>query len=218
VSPVVDYKVARLRMVREQLIDRGITDERVLKAMSIVPRHLFVNQGFWPRAYGNHPLPIGNGQTISQPYIIGAMCQELSLPENGKVLEIGTGSGYQTAILAVMGNQVYTVERHAELADTARAILKKLGISGISFLIGDGSVGWEQESPFDSVVVSAGAPDVPDELVAQVKSGGRVVIPVGDREGQRLMIIEKKDNMVEKRDRGPCMFVPLVGKKGWTGD
>lgn len=206
-------------MVKEQLIDNGIADERVLKAMSIVPRHVFVDQGFWPRAYGNHPLPIGSGQTISQPYIIAVMCQELALPEKGgKVLEIGTGSGYQTAILSLMGNTVYTVERLQDLSDRARKVLGKLGIADVSFKVGDGTAGWEEEAPFDGIVVSAGAPEIPDELVTQLKSGGRLVIPVGSRETQQLTVVEKRGKIIEKRDRGLCVFVPLIGRKGWTGE
>ena len=217
-KPPVDYTVSRLRMVREQLIDNGIADERVLKAISVVPRHLFVDQGFWPRAYGNHPLPIGDGQTISQPYIIAVMCQELALPEHGgKVLEIGTGSGYQTAILSLMGNKVYTVERLPDLSDRARKLLKKLGIADVAFKVGDGTAGWEEEAPFDGIVVSAGAPAIPDELIAQLKSGGRLVIPVGSRETQQLTVVEKRGNRIEQRDRGACVFVPLIGKKGWNG-
>lgn len=216
----IDYKVARLRMVKEQLVGKGITDERVIKAMSIVPRHVFVDQGFWPRAYRSHSLPIGNGQTISQPYIIALMCQELALPETGgKVLEIGTGSGYQTAVLSLMGGHIVrTVERHQALSDSARRILKKLGIDTIGFKIGDGTVGWEEEAPFDGIIVSAGSPEIPDELVAQLKVGGRLVIPVGSLENQQLMVVEKKDKMIEKRERGACVFVPLIGRKGWTGE
>jgi protein-L-isoaspartate(D-aspartate) O-methyltransferase len=145
------------------------------------------------------------------------MCQELALPEGGgKVLEIGTGSGYQTAVLAMMGHAVYTIERHRSLSDNARGILKKLGLTGISFRTGDGSVGWEEEAPFDGIIVSASSPDIPDDLMKQLKTGARLVIPVGTREWQRLMVIEKKEQVIERRDRGSCVFVPLIGRKGWA--
>jgi protein-L-isoaspartate(D-aspartate) O-methyltransferase len=211
----LDYPVARARMVKEQLLMRGVTDERVLRAMSIVPRHLFVDQGFWPRAYSDHPLPIGEKQTISQPYIVGMMCQELGPGDSARVLEIGTGSGYQTAVLAVMGVTVYTIERFEDLSKHAQRILKKLGIGGINFKIADGTVGWVEEAPFDRIIVTAGSPSVPDELVDQLAIGGRLVIPVGDRNAQRLTVIEKGEKYLEKRDAGDCAFVPLVGRKGW---
>jgi len=207
-------------MVKEQLIRRGITDEGVLRAMSIVPRHHFVDQGFRPRAYGDYPLPIGNNQTISQPYIVALMCQELTIPGNGgkKILEIGTGSGYQTAVLAVMGARLYTIERHRELSDNARSILDSLGITGVTFRVGDGTLGWVEEAPFDGIVVTAGAPDIPGGLVDQLEVGGRMVIPVGNREGQRLVVVEKGKGIIEKRDAGGCLFVPLVGERGWEGE
>jgi len=214
----VDYEVARARMVKEQLIKRGINDERVLKAMGSVPRHMFVDQAFWPRAYGDHPLPIRHDQTISQPYIVALMCQELKLPEGEKILEIGTGSGYQCAILAVMGYSVYTIERYGELSKSARAIIKKLGISGIHFKVNDGSMGWKEESPFDGIVVTAGAPAVPVELFEQLTTGGKIIIPIGGKVSQRLQIVEKGGKIIEKRDICGCTFVPLVGKQGWEGE
>ena len=207
--------MARARMVKEQLISRGIKNERVLKAMGTVPRHLFIDQAFWPRAYGDHPLPIGHDQTISQPYIVALMCQELEISEGGKILEIGTGSGYQTAILAVMGYNVYTIEWYDELSETAMKILKTLGINNINFKVGDGSVGWIEEAPFDGIVVTAGAPSVPEDLMEQLNTGGKIVIPVGDKISQRLQVIEKGESIIEKRDVCGCTFVPLVGKQGW---
>ncbi|MFC1512038.1 protein-L-isoaspartate(D-aspartate) O-methyltransferase [Candidatus Latescibacterota bacterium] len=215
----MDYEVARARMVKEQLIRHGITDEHVLRAMSIVPRHYFIDQGFWPRAYGDYPLPIGNNQTISQPYIVALMCQELALPGTGeKVLEVGTGSGYQTAVLAIMGQRVYTIERHQGLFDNAQRILNGLGVTGVTFRVGDGTLGWEEEAPFEGIVVTAGAPDIPDGLVDQLAVGGRLVIPVGDRDNQRLIVVEKGEKIIEKRDAGGCLFVPLVGERGWEGE
>jgi len=202
-------------MVKEQLITRGITDDHVLKAMGTVPRHLFIDQAFWPRAYGDHPLPIGNNQTISQPYMVALMSQELKLPEGEKVLEIGTGSGYQAAILAVMGYEVYTIERYEELTQKAKNSMKKLSILTVYFKVGDGSVGWNEESPFDGIIVTAGAPSVPDELIAQLSVGGRVIIPVGGKDIQRLVTIEKGEKLIEKWDICGCAFVPLVGHCGW---
>ena len=217
-NTTVDYEIARARMVKEQLIKRGINDERVLKAMGSVPRHMFVDQAFWPRAYGDHPLPIEHDQTISQPYIVALMCQELKLPEGKKILEIGTGSGYQCAILAVMGYSVYTIERYGELSKRARVIIKTLGISDIHFKVGDGSIGWKEKSPFDGVVVTASAPDVPEELFEQLITGGKIIIPVGSRFSQRLLVIEKGEKIIEKRDICGCTFVPLIGQQGWESE
>ena len=211
----MDYEVARARMVKEQLIKRGINDERVLRAIGSVPRHIFLDQAFWPRAYGDHPLPIGHNQTISQPYIVALMCQELMLEEGKKILEIGTGSGYQSAVLAVMGYSVYTIERYEELSTQAEDIIKRLEITDVHFKVGDGSIGWEEESPFDGIIVTAGAPALPDNLMEQVTTGGKIIIPVGDRFSQRMQIIEKGEKIIEKRDICGCTFVPLVGKQGW---
>ena len=212
----MDYEVARARMVTGQLIKRGINDERVLKAMGAVPRHLFVDQAFWPRAYGDHPLPIGHDQTISQPYIVALMTQELAVPENGKILEIGTGSGYQTAVLALLGCSVYTVERHEELTRRGKRVLKKLGITNVHFRIGDGSLGWEDEGLFDGIIVTAGAPDIPDTLLDQLTMGGSIVIPVGDMNSQRLIKVTKGEKIIEKHDMCSCSFVPLVGDQAWN--
>ncbi len=211
----MDYEVARIRMVKEQLIRRGITNERVLKAMTALPRHRFIDQAFWPRAYGDHPLPIGESQTISQPYIVALICQELNPPEGSTVLEIGTGSGYQSAVLAFMGCTVFTVERHEALSRKAREIIKSLGISSVRFKVGDGSLGWPESAPFGSICVTAGAPEVPERLMDQLEVGGRLVLPVGDRVTQRLTVIEKGEKIIEKRDVCGCTFVPLVGEQGW---
>ena len=211
----MDYEVARARMVKEQLINSGITDENVLKAIGSVPRHLFVDQAFWPRAYSDHPLPIGRDQTISQPYIIALMTQELDIEEGGKVLEIGTGSGYQAAIIALLDCTVYTIERHDEVAKKARSVLKKLGISNVNFKIGDGSLGWEEHAPFNGIIVTAGAPKIPDTLLNQLATGGKIVIPIGNRSSQRLIKIVKGEKIMEKYDICGCVFVPLVGDQGW---
>ncbi|MFC1489648.1 protein-L-isoaspartate(D-aspartate) O-methyltransferase [Candidatus Latescibacterota bacterium] len=214
----MDYEVARARMLKEQLIKRGIVDQRVITAMGSVPRHLFVDQAFWPRAYGDYPLPIGNDQTISQPYIVALMSQELGVSKGSRILEIGTGSGYQGAVLAMMGCSVFTIERHAELSQKAEALIKNLGISGVKFKVGDGTLGWAEESPYDGIIVTAGAPAVPQDLIAQLNVGGKLIIPVGDRDSQRMQIIEKGENIIEKREITGCTFVPLVGKKGWNNE
>lgn len=214
----VDYEVARSRMIKEQLIAQDITDTRVLKAMSVVPRHLFVDEAFWPRAYGNHSLPIGNDQTISQPYMVGLICRELKLPEGKKILEIGTGSGYQCAVMAMMGYEVYTIERIEELSQKAQAVIKKLGLKNIKFKVGDGTLGWKEEAPFDGIVVTAGAPSVPEILTEQLSINGRIVIPVGNRQSQILQVIIKGERMIEKREVGGCSFVPLLGENGWKSE
>ncbi|MBN1291902.1 MAG: protein-L-isoaspartate(D-aspartate) O-methyltransferase [Candidatus Latescibacteria bacterium] len=205
-------------MVNEQLKSRGIHDERVLTAMGIVPRHLFVDQAFWPRAYEDHPLPINQNQTISQPYIVALMSQALELNGGEKVLEIGTGSGYQAAILAVLGCDVYTIERHKELSKKAEKLIKKIKIKNIHFKVGDGSMGWVEEAPFNRIIVTAGAPEIPGELMNQLSPGGRIVIPVGNLATQRLMIVIKGEKVIEKHDVCGCSFVPLLGDKGWSND
>lgn len=212
---MVDYEIARARMVKEQLIRRKITDQRVLNAMGIVPRHLFVDQAFWPRAYSDHPLPIGNDQTISQPYIVALMTQELETFEGSKILEIGTGSGYQAAVLAFLGCEVYTVERHRELSEKADKVLKKLSINNVNVIVGDGTLGYEEKAPYNGIIVTAGAPDIPDSLLDQIAVNGKMVIPVGDKTEQRMIKITKGKKMIEKRDVCICTFVPLLGERGW---
>jgi len=202
-------------MVKEQLISRGINDDRVLKVMGMVPRHIFVDQAFWPRAYGDHPLPIGSNQTISQPFMVALMSQELRLSEGNKVLEIGTGSGYQAAVLAVMGYEVFTIERYDDLVKKAKKAMKQLNITTVRFKVSDGSLGWKEEAPFHGIIVTAGAPSVPDDLIDQLAIGGRLVIPVGGRDTQRLTVVEKGKKVIEKREICQCTFVPLVGKQGW---
>ncbi len=213
-----DYEIARARMVKEQLRDRGISDERVIKAMNVVPRHLFVEQAFWPSAYGEKPLPIGFDQTISHPFIVGLMSQSMNLSEGAKVLEIGTGSGYQAAVLALMGCKVFTIERHEKLAQKAENVIRKLKIENISFRVGDGSIGWKEKAPFDGIVVTAGAPDLPDSLMDQLATGASLVIPVGTRKSQRLVRILKGKKMIDRYDMGDCSFVPLIGSKAWESE
>ncbi len=202
-------------MVRKQLRLRGITDERVLEAFTSVPRHLFVPRKHRDSAYSDAPLPIGHGQTISQPYIAALMTQLLEIKPGERVLEVGTGSGYQTAILAFMGAKVYTVERKRPLLDKAAAALSEAGVEGVNFREGDGSLGWEKESPFDGIIVAAGAPGPPSPLLEQLKPGGRLVIPVGGSGRHELMVYLKEGSgKIRSSSYGGCMFVPLVGEHG----
>jgi protein-L-isoaspartate(D-aspartate) O-methyltransferase len=210
-----DYKIARERMVKTQLIPRGIRDEGVLEAMKKVPRHLFVEEALIDEAYNDHPLPIGEKQTISQPYIVALMTEALELTGREKTLEIGTGSGYQTAILAELSRKVYTVERIRPLMVQARALLNDLGYTNILFKAYDGTLGWDEYQPFDAVIVTAGAPKIPQPLLDQLADGGRLIIPVGNRFSQDLIrVTRRKDNFVEK-NLGGCRFVDLVGAYGW---
>lgn len=202
-------------MVERQLVDRGITDPQVLETMRKVPRHVFVSESYREAAYEDRPLPIGEGQTISQPYMVGIMTQSLQLRGGGKVLEIGTGSGYQTAILAELAAEVYTIERFPALIQNARRILRSLGYENIFFLTGDGSRGWPEQAPFDGIIVTAGAPEVPQPLKEQLAEGGRLLIPVGPRYSQSLYRVMRKGNRYNEEDVTGCVFVPLVGDFGW---
>jgi protein-L-isoaspartate(D-aspartate) O-methyltransferase len=210
-----DYRLARERMVKSQLIPRGIADENVLRAMGKVQRHLFVEEALVGEAYNDHPLPIGHKQTISQPYIVALMTEALELTGKEKVLEIGTGSGYQTAILAELSDRVYTIERIAPLLERSKRLLQSLGYRNIYFKAYDGTLGWEDFSPFDAIVVTAGAPNVPDPLRKQLADGGRMIIPIGNRYSQDLIKVTRtKDRFVEK-NLGGCRFVDLIGEHGW---
>jgi len=210
------YKLARERMVREQIEARGIRDKRLLEAMRKVPRHLFVDEALWPQAYNDYPLPIGDGQTISQPYIVALMTEALELKGNENVLEIGTGSGYQTAILAELAQNVFTVERIASLKEKAKAVLDALGYYNIAYRIGDGTLGWPEAAPFQGIIVTAGAPDIPPPYLEQLDVFGKLVIPIGDRSAQVLYKITKlTDGSLIKENLGGCRFVPLLGKHGW---
>ena len=210
-----DYQTERLIMVDEQLRRRGISDRRVLEAMAKVPRHLFVLEDYRDSAYEDRPLPIGEGQTISQPYMVAIMTQSLELKGPERVLEIGTGSGYQTAILAELSQQVFTMERIPALTERARKVLGDLGYSKISFFSGDGSRGWPEEAPFDGIMVTAGSPDVPPTLKSQLAKGGRLVIPTGPRFTQTLYKLTREGDRFTEEDVTGCVFVPLVGDYGW---
>jgi protein-L-isoaspartate(D-aspartate) O-methyltransferase len=210
-----DYRLARERMVKNQLIPRGIADENVLRAMGKVQRHLFVEEALVGEAYNDHPLPIGHKQTISQPYIVALMTEALELTGKEKVLEIGTGSGYQTAVLAELSDRVYTIERIAPLLERSKTLLQSLGYRNIYFKAYDGTLGWEDFSPFDAIIVTAGAPTIPDPLREQLADGGRMILPIGNRYSQDLIKVTRmKDRFVEK-NLGGCRFVDLIGEHGW---
>ncbi len=210
--------VARKRMVTE-LVKRGITDQRVLGAMLEIPRHIFVEEAMSAQAYSDGSLPIGEKQTISQPYIVAKMTQLLELSGREKVLELGTGSGYQAAVLATLADRVCTVERIRPLALKARKALDSLRLLNVNLKIGDGTEGWPEEAPFDAILVTAGAPHLPDCLVQQLAPGGRLVIPVGDRIDQRLLLVTKgMDGSVATEECDDCRFVRLIGKNGWNDE
>jgi protein-L-isoaspartate(D-aspartate) O-methyltransferase len=212
----MDYVVARQRMVAEQLVRRGITHPRVLRAMATVRRHLFVEEAFWGRAYGDYSLPIGEKQTISQPFMVAFIVEALELEADQRVLEIGTGSGYQTAILAELGARVYSIERNRTLALRARRRLESLGYHHAWVRVGDGSLGWKDKAPFDAIVVSAGAPVIPAPLVEQLADNGRLIVPVGEEENQVLKKGIRRGTSVWWTDLGNCVFVKLIGKRGWN--
>lgn len=205
----------REKMVSKQIASRGITDLNVLKAMSKVPRHLFVSEALMDQAYGDFPLPIGEQQTISQPYIVAEMTQALQLKKEDRVLEIGTGSGYQAAIMAEIVFRVYTIERIRPLFIKARKLFDELQYHNIVTKYSDGTTGWEDESPFDAIMVTAGAPAIPETLVNQLAIGGRMVIPVGTQYSQDLIRLTRDENDVHKTSLGGCRFVKLVGEHGW---
>jgi protein-L-isoaspartate(D-aspartate) O-methyltransferase len=203
-------------MVREQIEARGVSDRAVLDAMRSLPRHLFVEEALASKAYSDGPLPIGEGQTISQPYIVALMSELLMVEPGMKVLEIGTGSGYQAAVLAHMGCDVYTVERIKKLFFTARKRFMDMRMFSVKLKLDDGTVGWPDEAPFDRIIVTAGGPSVPGPLVDQLADPGRMLIPVGEgRRHQSLILVEKKDGEVIRTDKGGVAFVDLVGKHGW---
>ena len=215
---MVDFPKARLKMVEEQIVSRGIKDPRVIAAMKKVPRHLFVEEALQSQAYNDHPLPIGEKQTISQPYMVAIMTEAWQLKEKGKVLEIGAGSGYQTAILAELAEKVFSIERIRSLAIKARQLLYELGYFNVEIKIFDGTHGWVEETPFDAIIVTAGAPDIPQPLLDQLAMDGRLVIPVGDAYVQDLMRVTKTKEGIKKEDLGGCRFVKLIGKYGWEAE
>jgi protein-L-isoaspartate(D-aspartate) O-methyltransferase len=204
------FQAERERMVRTQLAERGIREVRVLDAMSRVPRHEFVPETLRQEAYEDHPLPIGEGQTISQPYIVAAMLEHLALQATDRVLEVGTGSGYVTALLSLLCAEVCSVERHAQLAALAESTLHRLGYRNIKIRVGDGSQGWPEYAPFDAILVSAATPEMPPALFAQLREGGRLVAPVGPPSSQELQLIGKIGGEPEVRVLEGCRFVPLV--------
>lgn len=210
-----DYRLARERMVKNQLIPRGITDKRVLEAMSKIHRHLFVEEALTGEAYNDHPLPIGHNQTISQPYIVALMTETLGLTGTEKTLEIGTGSGYQTAILAELSEAVYTVERIKPLLEKSKSLLTQLGYTNIRFKAFDGTLGWEGFAPYDAIMVTAGAPKIPEPLTQQLADGGRLVIPIGDRSSQELIKLTRVKDQYREENLGGCRFVNLIGVHGW---
>ena len=212
---MTNYHLARKRMVEKQIVGRGIRDRAVIRAMSSVPRHLFVGEALRDRAYGDLPLPIGSGQTISQPYMVARMTEALQLTGVEKVLEIGTGSGYQTAVLAETAGRVVSLERIGSLLRHARSTLEELGCHRVVFHLSDGTLGWKEAAPYDAILVAAGAPEIPKELSSQLVDGGRLVIPVGSMEQQSLMRLVRLEAGDRVEDLGRCVFVPLIGDRGW---
>jgi protein-L-isoaspartate(D-aspartate) O-methyltransferase len=211
----LDLTARRQEMVERQLRKRGIRDERVLAAMLSVPRHEFVSPEFVAEAYTDRPLPIGHGQTISQPFMVAAMAEALELSGGERVLEIGAGSGYQAAVLSLLAREVHTVEMQEELATESAERLRRLGYGNVHVHVGDGTLGWPQEAPFEAIVVTAAAPEIPPPLTAQLANGGRLIIPVGTAEEQRLLRLEKCDHALSTRPLYHCRFVPLRGQYGW---
>jgi protein-L-isoaspartate(D-aspartate) O-methyltransferase len=211
-----EYAAKRQRMVENQLLPRGIKDSRVIAAMKKVPRHLFLDEALWPEAYEDHPVPIGEKQTISQPFIVALMTETLRLTGSEKILEIGTGSGYQAAILAELAERVYSIERLPAIAKRARKILDQLKYSNIVITIGDGTLGWKEHGPYDAIMVTAASPYPPKILLEQLKIGGRLVIPIGDELTQDLTLyVRDSEADYSKESYGGCRFVKLIGEQGW---
>jgi protein-L-isoaspartate(D-aspartate) O-methyltransferase len=211
-----EYRIPRDRMIDRLRGHYGIRDLRVLDAMRTVPRHLFVPEALQSRAYGDHALPIAANQTISQPFIVARMTELLEIDETSRVLEIGAGSGYQTAVLASLAGQVYAIDRIGELARQAQARIRLLGIYNATVKCFDGTLGWSANAPYDAILVAAGGPEVPEPLLAQLKIAGRLVIPIGAvRESQRLVRVIRTEEGYTHEDHGACAFVPLIGHYGW---
>lgn len=211
----IRFKRRREEMVRDQIEKRGITDPLVLNALRTVPRHLFVSEALMDQAYGDYPLPIGEQQTISQPFIVAEMTQALQVTPQDRVLEIGTGSGYQAAILAAIAYRVYTIERKHALFVKTRRLFDRLKYHNIVTRYSDGTSGWKEESPFDAIIVTAGAPKIPGVLISQLANGGRLVMPVGDQHSQDLIKLYKDERGIHTSNLGGCRFVKLVGEHGW---
>ncbi|HEY1936821.1 MAG TPA: protein-L-isoaspartate(D-aspartate) O-methyltransferase [Candidatus Angelobacter sp.] len=211
------FAAERGSMVENQLRQRGIRDERLLAAMSKVPRHEFVSPQNWTEAYADHPIPIPEQQTTSQPYMIAAMIQAAQIKAEDRVLEIGAGSGYQTALLAELANQVFAVERYASLSETARNTLERLGYRNVKVVTADGSLGLPLDAPFDAIIVSAAAPRIPQALVEQLAIGGRLVVPVGESDQQVVQLVERQqDGTINVKTLEGCRFVPLIGEHGFA--
>ena len=208
------YEEQRLRMVREQIIKRGVTDRRVITAIKRVERHLFVPENYKSMAYDDRPLPIGHGQTISQPFIVAYMTDILDLKSSDRVLEIGTGSGYQAAVLAEICDRVYTIEVLPPLGERAESLLSKLGYGNVVFKIGDGYKGWKEYAPFDAIIVTCSPTHIPEDLQNQLAEGGRMIIPVGERYVQQLVYLVKNEGRLERKAVLPVSFVPMVDEKG----
>ena len=202
-------------MVREHLIDRGIKDPRVLQAMTKIPRHRFVESALADRAYDDEPLPIGERQTISQPYMVAFMSEALELTGGERVLEIGTGSGYQTAVLAELCLNVFSVEKFGPLAEKARALLDELNYYNVALHVGDGTLGWSEHAPFDAIIVTAGAPELPRPLIAQLSIRGRIILPIGNERSQMLKRFRRTASGLQEEGLGDCRFVKLLGRYGW---
>ncbi len=212
----MDFSIARRRMVERQVKGQGVSDPRVIEAMLQIPRHLFVEEALQSQAYGDFSLPIGDRQTISQPSTVGVMTQALQLQGGERVLEVGTGSGYQAAVLSRIAGKVYSLERIAPLARRARRVLDSIGCINVNIRVTDGTQGWEDEAPFDAIIVTAGAPSIPEKYRDQLEIGGRLVIPVGSRGGQVLMRITRvADRQFTEERLIDCRFVPLIGRHGW---
>jgi protein-L-isoaspartate(D-aspartate) O-methyltransferase len=214
----MDFKHLRENMVKTQLIPRGIKDERVLDAVRRVPRHLFVGEALKERAYDDMALSIGEGQTISQPYMVAVMTELLELRGNEKVLEVGTGSGYQAVILAELTKTVYTIERIASLGEKAEEKFRSLRYENIFVKVGDGTLGYPEQAPFDRIIITAGTPKIPDPLIDQLAEGGIAVGPVGDRFSQQLIKVRKSHGKISEEFSTPCVFVPLIGAYGWKNE
>jgi protein-L-isoaspartate(D-aspartate) O-methyltransferase len=213
--PEDSRKEERLRMVRDQVEARGVEDKRVLDAMREIPRHLFIPDEFGAAAYHDRPLPIGSGQTISQPYIVGLMTSLLELKQNDKVLEIGAGSGYQAALLSKLVLNVITVERLPEIALKAKDVIQRLGIFNVNVVMGDGTLGYTPDAPYDGIIITAASPDIPPPLIDQLAENGRLVAPVGSRDLQQLVRIRKQGDHISRETFGGVVFVPLLGRHGW---
>jgi len=214
-TPGDRFAEARRAMVETQIRRRAVRDERVLRALGAVPRHEFVRPQFVPEAYADKPLPIGYGQTISQPYIVAAMAAALGLTGSERVLEIGTGCGYQAAVLSLITREVYTVEFLPDLAQAAADRIERLGFANVHVRCGDGTLGWPEYAPYDAILVAAAAPQIPEPLLDELAEGGRIIAPVGDDSEQELQLVGKREGKYSVQHGGPCRFVPLVGKHGW---